>query len=174
MEYKGNLPRLSEESYCGFVHVSFTATTLRRKKIFTQRKTVDPCIALLKEKSDEFNCECLVYAFMPDHVHLILHGTDDSSNVLKSHNEWKGAAGSAVAEVLKREDVWQKQSYDHVLRKDEYEKGALQNMIKYTLQNPVRAGLAETWQEYPYCGSMIGPYDIRHPYWWDWFYGLRS
>ncbi|NLF38355.1 hypothetical protein GX586_02850 [bacterium] len=171
---KGTLPRLDPAAYIGYKHVSFTAVTLDRRHVFVRRAVVDPCIAMLSEDCARHNCECLVYVFMPDHVHLILHGCDASSDVLQSHNTWKGRTGNELCGQFMCHTIWQPRSRDHVLRSHEYERGALRNMLQYALQNPARAGLVSTWQDYPFVGSLIGPYDIRHPYWWDWFYNGRE
>jgi hypothetical protein len=42
--------------------------------------------------------------------------------------------------------VWQTESFDHVLRSSE----SLDAKIAYILENPVRAGLASDWKEYPW------------------------
>ncbi len=41
---------------------------------------------------------------------------------------------------------WQKESYDHYVRNHK----ELQNIINYTLQNPVKAGLVKEWQDWPF------------------------
>jgi len=45
---------------------------------------------------------------------------------------------------------WQKDFYDHVIRKHE----DITTQIKYILDNPVRKGLVSSWQEYPFKGSI--------------------
>jgi putative transposase len=47
---------------------------------------------------------------------------------------------------------WQPESYDHVVR-DEAE---LQRIRRYVLENPVKAGLVENWQDWPwsYCKDL--------------------
>ena len=201
--YHKTLPRLNPDAYHGYAHVFFTNVTWQRRTLFHQRATVDICSAILRRCCVETKCECLVYVFMPDHVHLILHGTDDTSDVLHCHQMWKGRTGAALVRHLAQdasqksdqiaagsgstcsaastgEDrmttacgpmlIWQHRGYDHVLRRREYERRTLRKMIRYILENPVRKQLAAAWQEYPFLGSMIGEHDIRHPYWWDWFY----
>jgi hypothetical protein len=53
---------------------------------------------------------------------------------------------------------WQKDYYDHILRKKEN----LNIHIKYILNNPVRAGLVDYWKQYPYKGSTL--YNLEN---WD-------
>jgi REP element-mobilizing transposase RayT len=126
---------------------------------------------MLKQRLDEDECECIVYVFMPDHVHMLLHGTAENSNVLESHTRWKGASGGYLCNLLGTENVWQHRPYDRVLRSHEYEKGALRKLVRYILENPVRAGLVDKWEEYLFLGSLIGPCDVRKDEWWEWFYG---
>ena len=40
---------------------------------------------------------------------------------------------------------WQAESYDHVVRN-----GELERIISYVLENPVKAGLVEDWEQWPY------------------------
>jgi len=178
-----HLPRLESDAYIGYKHVAFTANCTKRKTLFLKREYVDSAIVLLMRNLQRFECECLVYVFMPDHVHMILHGKNEKSCLLECHNNWKGETGKELAKLIRGSNletkrapqlsrIWQPQSYDHVLRSYEYELGALRKMINYILQNPVRAGLVDVWQEYPFLGSLIGEQDIRHPYWWDWFYEM--
>ncbi|MDZ7623878.1 MAG: hypothetical protein U5J96_05445 [Ignavibacteriaceae bacterium] len=46
---------------------------------------------------------------------------------------------------------WQKDYYDHILRKEE----DLETLIKYILNNPVRIGLVENWKLYKFKGSTV-------------------
>jgi hypothetical protein len=57
----------------------------------------------------------------------------------------KGASARAINQLLGRHGpVWQEESFDHVLRSRE----GLDSKIEYVLQNPVRNGLVNSWQEY--------------------------
>ncbi len=49
---------------------------------------------------------------------------------------------------------WQKDYYDHVLRKDE----DLKRHVGYIIANPVRKGMVEHWKDYPFKGSTV--YDL--------------
>ena len=163
------LPRLAPEAYVGHKHAHLVPKILDRRRVLINRPCVDPLIAELEPALRAYGCECVVYVFMPDHAHFILHGLTETSNVLECHNHWKGVTARWLCERFKYDHIWQERSYDHVFRSYEYERHALAKTLNYIVLNPVRAGLVETWQAYPYLGSMIGPHDIRHPYWWDWF-----
>jgi putative transposase len=166
-----NLPRLDPEKYRGHVHVHFTSSTHRRRKLFTSEKRVNPLVEMLRKRLAEGFCECVVYVFMPDHVHMLLHGATDDSDLLECHNGWKGESGKRLCSELGIGTAWQHRPYDRILRSHQYERGALRDVIRYILENPVRAGIVDKWEDYLFLGSLIGPCDIREDGWWEWFYG---
>jgi hypothetical protein len=56
---------------------------------------------------------------------------------------------------LFRGRLWQASFYDHVLRGDE------ENFLvtRYMFNNPIRAGLVQRCEEYPFLGSTTTPVD---------------
>ena len=46
--------------------------------------------------------------------------------------------------------IWQRSFWDHFLRAEEQ----LEEVVSYGLNNPVRRGLVEDWQDYPFAGSL--------------------
>ena len=46
--------------------------------------------------------------------------------------------------------AWQTGFFDHIIRKEE----GLVHVARYILHNPVRKGLVEYWQDYPFKGSI--------------------
>ena len=90
---------------------------------------------------------------MPDHVHLVfqLIGNKPLSEVIKSFKQFTGK--SIKHKNNPKNTVWQEQYYDHLIRKDE----SLREIIKYCLNNPVRAGIVDESKEYPY---WISKYEL--------------
>ena len=86
---------------------------------------------------------------MPDHLHLILLGTKDSADLWEAVVRFKQKTGF---HLKKRCDQfqWQKDFYDHIIRQNEN----LITQIKYILDNPVRKGLVDNWNDYPLKGSV--------------------
>ena len=87
---------------------------------------------------------------MPDHVHLVLEGKSDGSDLRKLMNAWK----QQTADRHRRVGVgrlWQPGYYDHVLR----DESLLLGLIAYVVENPVRAGLVRSVDAYPFWGSSI-------------------
>ena len=87
---------------------------------------------------------------MPDHMHLTLVGNDSKSNMKKCLEMFKQKTGYWLGKNFP-EIKWQKDYYDHILRKQEN----LDINIKYILNNPVRAGLVDYWNQYPFKGSTV-------------------
>jgi len=109
--------------------------------------------------------EVIAYCFMPDHVHLIVLGRDDASDVKKFIKLAKQYSGYYFAQ---RHGVrlWQRYGFERVVRDD----AELAFTIGYVLANPVRAGLVDQPAKYPYVGSerygieelmMICEYETR-------------
>jgi len=94
-----------------------------------------------------------IYLFMPGHLHMILTGNKDGSNLMNAVKSYKQKTGFYFSK-LEVKNKWQNDFYDHIIR-DEKDLG---NQILYILINPVRKGLVNHWKDYPYKGSMI--YDL--------------
>jgi len=87
---------------------------------------------------------------MPDHIHLVVLGTSDHSNLIALLRDFKGTS-TARARVQGFVALWQKGFYDHVLRCGE----ALDAVAWYIFNNPVRAGLVKEIGEWPFSGSWM-------------------
>ena len=85
---------------------------------------------------------------MPDHVHLLAQGLSDASE-LKRFASLAKQRSAFVYSRARRRQLWQPSYYDHFLRPEE----SSLSVVHYMFQNPVRAGLAERWVDYPYLGS---------------------
>jgi REP element-mobilizing transposase RayT len=85
---------------------------------------------------------------MPDHVHLVLtplREDDGLFSVAEIMQGIKSSSAHQINRVLSRAgQVWQHESFDHVLRREE----GIVAKVEYIIQNPVRAGLARTVADY--------------------------
>ena len=91
---------------------------------------------------------------MPDHGHLLIEGKLEESDLWQSIVNFKRKSGYWLTRNHPSEE-WQKDFYDHILRKDE----DLMKQVRYILGNPVRRGLVEDWKTYPYKGSTLYDFD---------------
>jgi putative transposase len=97
-------------------------------------------------RSEKFGV--LAYCFMPDHLHLLIDGEDNESDLQKFISLFKQKSGYWYKQKYKR-NLWQTSYYDHVLRKEE----GLEQVALYILENPVRKGLVTDFRDYPFSFS---------------------
>jgi REP element-mobilizing transposase RayT len=92
----------------------------------------------------------LGFCVMPDHIHLLVLNINgslvDLVRLLKGRIA-KGLRGDVPG------TLWQRSFHDHLLRRDE----DINRTLLYMFENPVRAGLVEGWDQYPWSGSMQWP-----------------
>ena len=80
---------------------------------------------------------------MPDHIHVLVFPHDRDGDV----GIFSGLMKRWMRQQARRDDWrWQAGSFDRLLRNDESAAGKW----VYIRENPVRAGLVERWQEWPY------------------------
>jgi REP element-mobilizing transposase RayT len=141
--YRRNLPHLQRDYKPHFI--TFVSKFRRTLPGWARDITLACCL-----HDHEAKYRLHVAVVMPDHVHLILTPlTDETRRLIVSLIEImkgvKGASAHAITHRLgHRGTVWQEESFDHVLRSSEN----LDAKIEYVLQNPVRAGLVQNWQQY--------------------------
>lgn len=109
--------------------------------------------------------ELIAYTIMPNHVHMVFtpinvgrfsesptSGRNGVSTyiVAKILQDLKKYTSHECNKILNRSGAfWQHESYDHVVR-DEDE---LSRIVEYVLNNPVKAGLVDKWEDWKwsYC-----------------------
>ena len=96
----------------------------------------------------DLDFEVIAYCIMPDHVHLLLAGLTDDADLSEAVRRWKLRTGYAWRS-RHHTPLWQTSYQDRVLR-DHDDTIAI---VRYVLQNPVRAGLVQSPAEYPWIGS---------------------
>ncbi|MFB2898278.1 transposase [Aerosakkonemataceae cyanobacterium BLCC-F50] len=92
---------------------------------------------------------CLVV--MPDHVHILIQplpkSADEFWSLSSIMHSIKSYSSKEIAKVMKHiGTVWQDERYDHIIRNDR----ELAEKWEYIRQNPVKAKLSATPEEYPF------------------------
>ncbi len=166
-EFRRKPNRLAAESYRGRRAYFLTLCVCERKKVFTDGTLVSTLLALLEKTCAAHSFRVHAFCFMPDHLHLILVGESESSEVSPVIRALKGAA-TEVVRASSISSLWQKRYYDHVLRGGK----SLDESAWYVFLNPVRAGLVKRAGEWPYSGSFVfarkvlaRPPETFHPPW---------
>lgn len=88
------------------------------------------------------------WVLMPDHLHILLKlGSTESLSRLM--NRMKSVtARAAIGGDRRRGRIWMRGFHDRAMRSEE----DLQTAARYVLENPIRAGLTETLEAYPFWG----------------------
>jgi putative transposase len=146
--------RLPTEAYRGFVRAAFTAKLDRNQPFFVTEDRFKEQELLLLRALRELQCESELYLFMPDHLHVIITGTSPESDCRSAMAKFKQYSGYAFSQQHHLAK-WQKDFYDHIFRQEE----DLRTPMVYILNNPIRAGLCESWDDYLYKGSTV--FDVR-------------
>jgi len=89
---------------------------------------------------------------MPDHLHALVEARSEQSDFRAFVKRFKQTTGYRHRQ-LTNQPLWQPGFYERVLRNDE----ASAAIVRYILENPVRAGIARQIGQYPFAGS--GVYD---------------
>jgi REP element-mobilizing transposase RayT len=143
--YRRKLPHLQVDDHQHFV--TFCTHDRWVLPVRVRSIVLDCC---LHDNGNRFDLRVAVV--MPDHVHLIFTPLIDYEkmevcSLAEIMDVIKGASAHKINRSLGRKGkVWQTESFDHVLRSSE----SLDAKIEYLLQNPVRQGLANEWQGYPW------------------------
>ena len=137
-------------SYVGFQRYFLTFCTFSRQSIFVDSGAVDLVNEQFLRGADEQAMQITAYCFMPDHVHMVTEATSETTDLKQFIRRAKQFSGYHFARASGQR-LWQRYGYERVLRDDE----ATKSVVKYALENPVRAGLVESVREYPFLGSPI-------------------
>ena len=107
--------------------------------------------------NEKFNVALGRYVIMPDHVHLFVRSGPDFTL-----SSWIGGLKRAMSVALLKEtqatrlplqrgSLWQPGFFDHILRSDE----SYAEKWNYVRDNPVRAGLVGSVDQWPYQGEIV-------------------
>jgi REP element-mobilizing transposase RayT len=99
---------------------------------------------------DKKRYDLVAFTIMSNHIHLVIDTWDTENydeTVTKIMQSIKRHTARQSNILLNREgQFWQHESYDHLIRNER----EFKNIIHYTAQNSVEAGLVKDWRDYPY------------------------
>ena len=147
-------PRLEGSAYVGLRRYFLTICTFHRTRAFRKDPVIEGVLMQLRQRAIDHQFVIHAYCFMPNHVHLLLEGLSDSSDLRRFVRDWKQRTAFDYQNATGG-DLWQRGYFDHVLRTDE----DTDLVTRYVLGNPMRAGLAADMKEYRYAGSDTSTID---------------
>jgi putative transposase len=146
------LRRLPVAAYKGTAAVHWSMTIEGRRTGWLDAVHHCQFRELLAHTMGRFELACPAYCLMPDHGHALWIGigarADQSLAARFLRRHWNRLLRVRSYEL-------QLQGFDHVLSSTERERNAFGAIAYYILENPARAGLVESWRDYPYSGAVI-------------------
>src|SRR5262245_5850660 len=124
---------------------SVTIAVKGRVPVLSNPAVATAAVHVLRQQAEKTNVPIYAYCLMPDHVHLVLEPSA-SCDIVTLVGRFKNLAQRAAWSEGVRGAFWQTSFWDHFLRREEQ----LRVVIDYVLNNPVRAGLVERWQDHPF------------------------
>lgn len=142
-------PRLPDCDYAGDADIHLTICAASGTP-FTDHVTAKMVGNSVEFCSRKLGYRLYGYCLMPDHLHVLLSPGDSGvplSNWLRDFksfttNQNRRRRGSTL---------WQRSGYDHVCRSAE----RAETVVAYIVDNPVRAGLVQRWQDWPWTKVFI-------------------
>jgi putative transposase len=142
--------RLESVSYVGLHRYFVTTCTAYRRTIFNESPVAKEADERILHVSAEFEFAVAAYCFMPDHLHLVLMAQSEQSDLPRFMKQAKQVTGFDYRRRHPK-PLWQPGYHDRILRDDE----ATLAVVRYVLENPIRAGLAQALGEWPSAGSHV-------------------
>lgn len=138
-------PDYSDKTY--FV----TTDTWERRPLFNSERMARLFLEKLYGYRQQGRFAVHEFVVMPDHVHLLI--TPRGTTLERAVQFIKGGFSHAVsAELGSKMEIWQRGFSDHRIRGSE----DYRLHVQYIRQNPVRRGLAQRPEEYPYSSAYPG------------------
>jgi REP element-mobilizing transposase RayT len=133
---------------------NFGRRPLRLTRVFDSRPLyfeIHSAFILFAGRAErDFNVAVGRHVIMPDHIHLFVRGGADFKL-----GRWIGLLKQTLARADSSSGAktrfWQEGFFDHVLQSDE----SYSEKWNYVRENPVRAGLAKSAEQWPYQGEIV-------------------
>jgi putative transposase len=130
------------------LRIYFVTTVLacRSEACFSDFQCARIAVSGIRDAHEAETADALAWVIMPDYVHWLFQLREDSSLsvVVK---RYKAVTAQRINRLLGRKgSLWQRTFFDHAVRRDE----DIQDIARYIVMNPLRAGLVERISEYPH------------------------
>ena len=165
----------SNEGLPGVLHF-VTGNVLDRRPIFRHPENCRIFLRALQRLRVEEDCKIVSFVLMPDHFHLVANPR--GGNIRNSMGNLKSKTAKAIIQrspmdtyaVGGRNQVWQESFKALPL----WSSWMIEQKINYIHANPIRAGLCDATEEYPWSSFHDLYRDNRDPllkvdkwWWWD-------
>jgi REP element-mobilizing transposase RayT len=158
-----HLRRLPPEYYRGQAYVHWSMTMDDRKTGWLSPIFHHRFREILTHTMFRYALCCPIYCCMQDHIHLLWVGILDGSDQRNAVKFFR----THLNPILERLGAcFQQQPYDHVLRQEERERSAFENVVEYIARNPERDRLVplDGFRQYKYTSCLVPGYPDLSPW----------
>ena len=148
--FTGSPQHLRTFDYLGLHRYFLTFATHERSRLFVSADRVAAVYSQFLRAAADSHVAILAYCFMPDHVHLLTEGQSEDSDARRFIAHAKQLSGFHFKKQFGRQ-LWQRYGFERTLRVSK----PILRVARYTLENPVRAGLVTRVQDYPFLGTNV-------------------
>jgi len=127
-----------------------TFCTCKRARHFSDTRHVTLACEQFQRAAREQTFAVIAYCFMPDHVHLLVAGEHEEADLRRFTRSAKQYSGFYFRRTTGL-TLWQRYGFERVLRSEE----ATATVARYTIANPMRAGLVQSPSNYAFWGSFL-------------------
>lgn len=141
-------PPLRNFDYLGAHRYFLTWCCFERQPLFREGLAVANAPAQIVRACEPSRIALTACCFMPDLLHMLVMGIQPDSDGRKFFRLAKQYAGYGHSQAFGGR-LWQRYGYEHVVRSTQTSRA----VSRYILENPIRAGLVKTVDEWPYSGA---------------------
>jgi len=121
-----------------------------RGKVFASNENARIILEIFEEIRKSDAAKIFAFVIMPDHLHLIVK--PEKEPLAKIMQKIKGKTSRLINQRESTNGgLWQKEYFERVIR-DEKD---LEEKYRYIIYNPVKNGLTETPEEYPFSSAAL-------------------
>ncbi len=141
--------RHSELNFPGSIHFITTVTREHRAR-FVNDNTCKEILEVFEYYRAKFELRCYGYVLMPEHLHAVLYQLDDGGPVPSLMENFKRLTARKILPAgTRNRNLWA-ENFDDVLVPGS---DALKTKLRYIHHNPVRRGLVENAEDYPWSSA---------------------
>jgi len=128
-----------------------TTCTAQRRKILAKPECARILVEAWRMAPALYGWVVGRYVIMPDHVHFFATPQPEAKALNAFVRDWKKWTARKIgASELIRPPIWQVEFFDHLLRSAR----SYSEKWNYVQNNPMRAGLSASADEWPYAGEF--------------------
>lgn len=142
--------RLPECDYRGDIDIHAVICTKADVSITANPRLASEITNSIGQCCQSLGFELYGYCLMPDHLHILFSPRFGDYSLADWLQRFKSYTTRVSWKYGFEGKLWQRSAYDHVCREEK-----LETVLAYILDNPVRAGLVENWEEWPWTEAFI-------------------